>query len=153
MRGADEIDLVLPYRDYLEGNKATAITLIKSAKHACGNKCLKVILETGELKDNTMIANASSDCLAAGADFLKTSTGKIATGATLEAAATMLQAIRAYQATNTRTIGFKASGGIRTVKGAIEYIALANLIMGSDWVKSQTFRIGASSLLDALLKE
>ena len=150
--GTDEIDVVLPYHDYLDGNKAAAVTLIKAAKHACGDKCLKVILETGELKDSEMIATASADCLAAGADFLKTSTGKVATGATLEAAATMLQAIKTYQTTNSRTVGFKASGGVRTVQEAINYIALANLIMGSGWVTSQTFRIGASSLLDTLLK-
>ena len=150
--GTDEIDVVLPYRDYLASNKTAAVTLIKAVKHACGNKCLKVILETGELKDSEVISTASTDCLTAGADFLKTSTGKVATGATLEAAATMLQAIKTYQTTNTRTVGFKASGGVRSVQDAINYIALANLIMGSDWVTPQTFRIGASSLLDALLK-
>jgi len=150
--GADEIDIVLPYKAYLAGNKTDAINLIETAKSICGDKTLKVILETGALKDLSIIAAASHDCLTAGADFLKTSTGKIATGATLEAAAIMLQTIKTYRQTHQRTVGFKASGGVRTAKEAAQYIALATKIMGSGWVSRETFRIGASSLLIDLLK-
>ena len=150
--GADEIDLVFPYQDYLAGDKIKAINLVKAVKHICGNKQLKVILETGILKDPAIIAAASHDCLTAGADFLKTSTGKVPIGATWEAAVSMLQTIKAYQAIEQRTVGFKASGGIRTAKDAIEYITLAQQIISNDWVTPQTFRLGASSLLDDLLQ-
>lgn len=149
--GANEIDIVLPYKQYLSGKQSAAIDLIKAAKDICGDTTLKVILETGALQDQTLIATASKACLQAGADFLKTSTGKIAVGATLESAATMLQAIREYQKTNQRTIGFKASGGVRTAQDAANYIVLANAIMGDNWVSANTFRIGASSLLNDLL--
>lgn len=149
--GANEIDLVLPYEKYLAGDTTSAISLVEKAKTLCGNKILKVILETGALSDPDIIAAASRDCLHAGANFLKTSTGKIATGATLEAAAVMLHAIKEYQQDTDRRVGFKASGGVRTADDAAHYITLAELIMGESWIGPKTFRLGASSLLDALL--
>ena len=149
--GADEIDLVLPYLQYLAGDTTAAIALVEKAKIVCGTKKLKVILETGMLKDPAIIAAASRDCLQAGADFLKTSTGKVSIGATLDAAAVMLLAIKDYQQKHDRCVGFKASGGVRTAEDAAQYLKLAELIMGESWVSPKTFRLGASSLLDALL--
>lgn len=149
--GADEIDLVFPYEKYLAGETTAAISLVEKAKTLCGKKKLKVILETGALKTPDAIEAASRDCLAAGADFLKTSTGKIMPGATLEAAAIMLDAIKQYQQNNSRTVGFKASGGVRSADDAAHYLKLAELIMGDNWVSPKTFRLGASSLLTALL--
>ncbi len=148
--GANEIDLVFPYRDYLAGNKTAALTLVKMVKHVCGDATLKVIIETGALDINT-IAAISQDCLIAGADFLKTSTGKLPIGATLEAAAIILQTIKTFQLQHKITKGFKAAGGIRTTKEAIAYIKLAKLIIGKTWPTPENFRIGASSLLNDLL--
>lgn len=149
--GANEIDLVFPYHEYLAGNKTTALTLVKAVKHICGNATLKVIIETSALNDANTIATISQYCLMAGADFLKTSTGKMPIGATLEAAAIMLQTIKNFQLQYKTTKGFKAAGGVRTAKEAAEYIKLAKLIIGETWPTPQNFRIGASSLLDDLL--
>lgn len=151
INGADEIDIVLPYHEYQQGNTEQAIQLIKEAKQLCADKTLKVILETGALTDPKIIAAASRECLAAGADFLKTSTGKITVGATLEAATEMLLAIKEYTQQHDRIVGFKASGGVRTAQDAAEYIQLAHAIMGENWVSPKTFRLGASSLLNDLL--
>jgi deoxyribose-phosphate aldolase len=148
--GATEIDVVLPYQAYANGDTETAIALIADVKKLCGKITLKVILESGALTP-AQIAGASKDCLIAGADFLKTSTGKIAQGASLAAAKIMLTALKEYGATNARTVGFKASGGVRTPAEAADYIQLARKIMGEDWVSAKTFRLGASSLLKALL--
>jgi deoxyribose-phosphate aldolase len=150
--GADEIDVVWPYQAYLKGDHESGINLVRAVKKACGDKIVKVILETGELKDPQIIAAASNDALAAGADFLKTSTGKVAVGATLEAAEIMLKAIKNYQPKTKQTLGLKVSGGIRTEQDAAQYIQLAQSIMGESWVTPQTFRIGASSLLNNLLE-
>lgn len=134
--GADEIDLVFPHVD-------DAHHFIQACKKTCGDRILKVILETGALKEKNLISKASQCALTAGADFLKTSTGKIEIGATLEAAETMLQEIKQSK----RQVGFKASGGIRTAEQAMQYINLANRILGNGWVTPQTFRIGTSRLL------
>ena len=150
--GADEIDVVWPYKSYLTGDRDNAIELVRAVKKACGNKIVKVILETGELKDPKIIAAASNDALIAGADFLKTSTGKVPVGATLEAAKIMLEAIKNYQSQTPTILGLKVSGGIRTANDAAQYIELARSIMGENWVTPQTFRIGASSLLNNLLE-
>lgn len=154
--GADEIDVVWPYKSYLNGDRANeidrAINLVRAVKKACGDKIVKVILETGELKDPKIIAAASNDALSAGADFLKTSTGKVPVGATIEAAEIMLNAIKNYQPKTHQTLGLKVSGGIRTAEQAAQYIQLAQSIMGENWVTPQTFRIGASSLLNNLLE-
>jgi deoxyribose-phosphate aldolase len=146
--GADEVDVVFPYRSWLAGARAKACELVAACKEACGpGVVLKVILETGELQTPAHITAASRDTIAAGADFLKTSTGKVKTGATLAAATCLLAAIREAD----RPIGFKAAGGIRTVAAALPYLELAERLMGSDWVRPDTFRIGASALWDDLV--
>ena len=150
--GADEIDIVFPLHDFLNGNRESPKKLIQACKKIVGGKILlKVILETGAIKDTRLIAVASQDALQAGADFIKTSTGKIAIGATLDAAAAMLQVIRQLTAVLKRPLGLKISGGIRTLPQAAEYIALAETIMGKEWITPNTFRIGASQLVDVIL--
>jgi deoxyribose-phosphate aldolase len=144
--GADEIDVVLPYRAYADGDREGALEVIHTAREATGRTTLKVILETGRLEDPVLIRAAGSDALSAGADFLKTSTGKLQPGATLEAAGPMLEVIRA-----AGRGGFKASGGVRTAEDAGRYLELADEELGPDWVTPQTFRFGASSLLADLL--
>lgn len=145
--GADEIDLVIPYEDYLEGNTLSTRNLVKAAKGLCASHTLKIILETGALSDEQRIYHASCTVLEAGADFIKTSTGKISVGATLSAASTMLRAIRNINI----DAGFKASGGIKTPEQAQAYLNLAQEVMPSNWVQKKHFRIGASTLLDALV--
>lgn len=149
--GANEIDMVLPYKKYMAGDKETALNYVMAIKQVCGDKCLKVIIESGELVDNNLIAEVSLACLNAGADFIKTSTGKVNIGATLEAASQMLTALTLYKNESARTVGFKASGGIRTTEQALDYIKLAQTLLGENNVSKKTFRIGASSLLQVLL--
>lgn len=145
--GADEIDVVFPYRDYLQGEKEKPYDFIRACKAACGeNVLLKVILETGALLQPQIIAEVSYNVCYAGADFLKTSTGKIPVGATLEAAQVMLEIIKKIP----RSIGLKVSGGVRTVSQAEQYIKLVEDMMGPDWVTPAHFRIGASQLVDTL---
>ncbi len=146
--GADEVDLVWPYSAWLDGQRAAACDLVAACQAACGtDRTLKVILETGRLRSPENIASASRDAIAAGADFIKTSTGKTRVSATLEAAEIMLAAIEQCG----RPVGFKAAGGIRTTAQAGAYLALADRIMGPEWAKPETFRFGASGLLDDLL--
>lgn len=142
--GADEIDLVIPYRPLAKGDKKAVTDMVTAVKAACGPAILKTILETGELKDIALIRRASDLSIAAGADFIKTSTGKVGVNATLEAADIMLQAIR----DSRKKVGFKPAGGISTVADAGHYLRLADTIMGDDWVIPSTFRFGASGLLD-----
>ncbi|GJE17949.1 deoxyribose-phosphate aldolase [Methylobacterium marchantiae] len=144
--GAHEIDLVLPYRAFLAGNADGAGEMIEAVREVAGRAILKVILESGAMPDVAQIAEASRLAIGAGADFLKTSTGKSAVSATPQAAETMLTAIR----DSGRPVGFKVSGGLRTVADAALYLDLADRIMGPGWVAPKTFRIGASSLYDAL---
>lgn len=148
--GTDEIDLVFAYQTYLDGNKADAINIVKQVRKLCGEKKLKVILETGAL-DADAIATISADCIDAGADFLKTSTGKINQGATLAAVAIMLNAINKKQTDTPRTLGIKVSGGVSSADIATQYYTLAQNSMGQAWPCPGTFRIGASSLLSKLL--
>src|SRR5690606_35907053 len=123
------------------GSRATAKKLVKECKKKCGDKILlKVILETGALKESALIVQASRDVLESGADFIKTSTGKITAGATLDAAACMLEVLRELGPLLKRTVGLKVSGGIRTLEQAAQYIALVENRMGKDWVNPQTFR-------------
>lgn len=151
--GAEEIDMVMPFRDYITGARAATQFYIKACKDACGREILlKVILETGALKNPRMIATATFDVLNAGADFVKTSTGKISVGATIDAARAMLLTINELSPGLLRPVGFKASGGVRTIEEAASYLQLADEIMGSAWVSPQTFRIGASSLLNEILQ-
>lgn len=144
--GANEIDLVMPYLSWLSGNRASGRKMISQTKAICGeNVLLKVILETGKLGPRTLIQAACQDAILAGADFLKTSTGKIRVSATPTAARIMLETIRTAQ----RPVGLKVAGGVRTVRQAANYLRLADKIMGSEWVGPHTFRFGSSRLLDA----
>jgi deoxyribose-phosphate aldolase len=146
--GADELDLVLPYRAFLEGEEAFPARVVADvARLTGGAKTLKVILETGALKQPDTIARASRLAIASGANFLKTSTGKIAISATPDAAEIMLSEIRA----GGKPVGFKAAGGVKSVADAAVYFGIADRIMGSGWAKPSTFRFGASGLLDALI--
>ncbi|MEZ0253236.1 MAG: deoxyribose-phosphate aldolase [Methylobacteriaceae bacterium] len=147
---ADEIDLVLPYRALMRGDAESAGTMVEAVRAACGGRLLKVILETGELEDADLIAQASRLSLEAGADFIKTSTGKTAVSATLPAAEIMLDAIRARG--GGRAVGLKVSGGLRRVEDAAAYLALADRMMGPDWASPDTFRIGASALHAELVR-
>ncbi|WP_353981349.1 deoxyribose-phosphate aldolase [Salinicola endophyticus] len=145
--GADEVDVVFPYKALINGDTASGRALVSACREACDDKLLKVILETGELERPALIRQAAEIALDAGADFLKTSTGKVDINATLEAAEIMLCTIR----DSGRDVGFKAAGGIRTSEDAQAYLALAERLMGADWLTPAHFRFGASGLLDALL--
>ncbi|MEG9531780.1 deoxyribose-phosphate aldolase [Mannheimia indoligenes] len=149
--GADEVDVVFPYKALIAGNEQIGFELVKQAKAICQEKnvLLKVIIETGELKSEELIRKASEISIRAGADFIKTSTGKVAVNATLESARIMLETIRDLGV--AETVGFKAAGGVKTSEEAVEYLALARSILGSDWVNCSHFRFGASSLLGNLL--
>ncbi|MBK9080595.1 MAG: deoxyribose-phosphate aldolase [Rhizobiales bacterium] len=147
--GADEIDVVLPWRAMRAGREGDARRLVDAARAATGARRLKVILETGELAEPDLIARAARLAIDAGADFIKTSTGKTPVSATPQAAETMLRVI----ADSGRPVGFKASGGVRTLDDARIYLSLADRIMGPDWAAPARFRIGASGLLDALVAE
>ncbi len=150
--GADEVDLVFPYRAWLKGDKQVGIDMVCECKRLCREygSSLKVIIETGILKDTSIIKDVSLACIHAGADFIKTSTGKVKINATLEAAETMLLAIKEAGAQDS--CGFKAAGGVRTASEASEYLNLARRLMGDRWVNPHNFRFGASSLLDDLLQ-
>lgn len=143
--GADEVDLVLPWRGLMAGDVAGATAVVVAVRAACPGKTLKLILESGDLATPALIAQASLIGLDAGVDFLKTSTGKTRTGATPDAARVMLQAIADHP--RGAAVGFKASGGIRTVADAGIYIALVREILGADAANPQRLRFGASGLL------
>lgn len=145
--GADEIDLVIPWRALAEGREQAVADMLRWAREETGERTLKAILETGALASPALIAEASRIAIENGADFLKTSTGKTPVSATPEAARIMLEAIRA----SGRPVGFKASGGVRTLADARTYLTLADDMMGAGWAIPQRFRIGASGLRDALL--
>lgn len=145
--GAHEIDCVLPYRAFLQGDIETSSRLIDEVhRRVVGRGHLKVILETGELQDEKSITAAARLAIDNGADFIKTSTGKTPVSATPLAARLMLQVIAAAD----RPVGLKPSGGIRTLEEAQVYLDLADEIMGPNWVSPATFRFGASGLLDAV---
>lgn len=148
--GADEVDIVINRGLLLAGEDNAVLDEVAAMKEACVEKHLKVILETGELSSPTLIRKASELAIAGGADFIKTSTGKISTGATLEAAEVMLKVIAENVKINKKTIGFKAAGGIRKPEEALVYAQLAQKIMGDEYVNNQMFRIGASSLTEGL---
>lgn len=145
--GAQEVDVVLPYRALLAGDDKAVTQLLSAVRNACPGLLLKVILETGELKTPAMIQRACQLALQAGADFLKTSTGKTPVNATPEAAQVMLAAI-AVGPTAKEKVGFKASGGVRTVQEAMLYEALVQQFFGAEALNPKRFRIGASSLLN-----
>jgi len=146
--GADEIDVVLPYRWFAAGDRSRADAVLTTARSVTdGRALLKVILETGELVDAALIGEAARFAIDRGADFVKTSTGKTDVSATLDAARAMLDAVAAAD----RRVGLKPSGGIRTAADAEAYLALAESVMGTDYLHRDTFRFGASGVLDALL--
>ena len=146
--GADEIDLVIPYRAMIAGDTDSVLAMVGAVREATAGKALlKTILETGELKDAALIRAASDLAIGAGADFIKTSTGKVAVNATLESAEIMLQAI----ADSGQPVGFKPAGGIKTTEDCGAYLELADRILGPDWASSKSFRFGASSVLGDLL--
>ena len=147
--GADEVDIVISRGLLLTGCDDAVRDEVAAMKEACNGRTLKVILETGELSP-TLIAKASQLAIEGGADFIKTSTGKIATGATLEAAEVMLNVVKENVKFNKKTVGFKAAGGISTPEEALEYALLVKKILGEEYINSQTFRIGASRLTERL---
>lgn len=142
--GADEIDVVFPYSQYLAGHAEEAYALIRACKAACGEQhLLKVILETGALQDANKIAEVAYQVCHSGADFLKTSTGKIAVGATPEAVRTLLSVIQKIP----RPIGLKISGGVRTLAQAKQYLEMVQEMMGAAWITPQHLRLGSSQLI------
>lgn len=147
--GADEVDVVFPYRALIAGNEAVGFELVKQCKAACGDKPLKVIIETGELKTEELIKTASRIAIEAGADFIKTSTGKVPVNATPEAAKIMLTVIRDMGVADR--VGFKPAGGVKTAEDAAQYLAMADRILGAEWANNKHYRFGASSLLTNLL--
>lgn len=151
--GADEIDMVIDRGAFLAGNYAKVFEEIVAVKEACGDAHLKVILETGELKTYDNVRRAGWLAMQAGADFIKTSTGKVSPAATLPVTLLMLEAVRDFADQTGTRIGVKAAGGIKTSKDAIRYLVMVNETVGEDWLKPDMFRFGASSLLNDLLMQ
>ncbi|GAA3543441.1 2-deoxyribose-5-phosphate aldolase [Aeromicrobium flavum] len=149
--GADEVDMVIDRGAFLAGDLATVHEQIVAVKQACGSAHLKVILETGELQTYDNVRRASWLAMDAGADFIKTSTGKVQPAATLPVTLLMLEAVRDYRIATGRQVGVKPAGGIRTSKDAIKYLVVVNEVAGEDWLDPDWFRFGASSLLNDLL--
>ena len=151
--GADEIDMVIDRGAFLAGHYSEVFDEIVAVKGASGPAHLKVILETGELVTYDNVRRASWLAMLAGADFIKTSTGKIQPAATLPVTLVMLEAVRDFRDVTGRQVGVKPAGGIRTSKDAIRYLVLVNETVGDDWLHPDWFRIGASSLLNDLLMQ
>jgi deoxyribose-phosphate aldolase len=151
--GATEIDMVIDRGAFLAGEYAKVLEEIVAVKAECGQAHLKVILETGELITYDNVRRASWLAMLAGADFIKTSTGKVSPAATLPVTLVMLEAVRDFRARTGRQIGVKPAGGIRTTKDAIKHLVLVNETAGPDWLTPQWFRLGASSLLNDLLMQ
>ncbi len=149
--GADEVDVVFPYRALIVGNGKVGFELVKECKEACAaaNVLLKVIIETGELKQPHLIRQAAEIAIKAGADFIKTSTGKVPVNATLESAEIMMRVIRDLGV--SKSVGFKPAGGVRTAEDAAQFLQLGDQLMGKGWIDARHFRFGASSLLGSLL--
>lgn len=151
--GADEIDMVIDRGAYLSGNYLKVYDEIRAVKEACDKAHLKVILETGELKTLDNVRGASWLAMLAGADFIKTSTGKVVPAATPTVTLVMLEAVRDFARQSGIKVGVKAAGGIRTSKDAIKYLVLVNETVGPDWLTPELFRFGASTLLNDLLMQ
>ena len=149
--GADEVDIVIDRGAFLGGDHQSVTDELRAAREAAGAACLKVILETGELGTYDNVRRASALAMAAGADFIKTSTGKVQPAATPGVALVMLEAIRDFHRETGRRVGFKAAGGIRTAKQAIGYLVLASETLGPAWLTPDLLRLGASSLLNDVL--
>ena len=151
--GATEIDIVMPVGKFLSGNYEELCDDIAELKQVCGNKAMKVILETGDLKTASNIKKASLLAMYAGADYIKTSTGKEKISATPEAAYVMCQAIKEYYEKTGIQIGFKPAGGINTVMDAIIYYTIVKEVLGEKWLTNKWFRLGTSRLANLLLSE
>lgn len=151
--GATEIDIVMSVGKFLSGDYEGVCDEIQELKDLCGDKSLKVILETGALKSAENIKKASILSMYSGADFIKTSTGKEAPGATPEAAFVMCKAIKEYYAKSGRKVGFKAAGGITSIEDALLYYNIVEDVLGKEWLNSKLFRIGTSRLASTLLSE
>ncbi len=151
--GADEVDMVIDRGAFLSGNYQKVFDEIGQVKEASGRAHLKVILETGELGTYDNVRRASVLAMAAGADFIKTSTGKIQPAATLPVALVMMEAIRDFHRETGRVVGFKPAGGIRTAKQAIAYLVVLNETLGPAWLTPERFRLGASTLLNDILMQ
>lgn len=151
--GADEIDMVIDRGAFLAGRYGQVYQEIRAVREACGSAHLKVILETGELATLDNVSRASWLAMLAGADFIKTSTGKVVPASTPPVALVMLGAVRDFERTAGRRVGVKVAGGIRTAKDAIRYLVLVNEVAGPEWLTPALFRIGASSLLNDLLMQ
>jgi deoxyribose-phosphate aldolase len=150
-KGSDEIDVVLSIGEFLSGTYFGIINEISSLKKICGKVTLKVILETGALKSFENIWKASMLAMQAGADFIKTSTGKLEPAATPDAAWIMCNAIKEYYGKTGRRVGFKAAGGIVESADAVLYVAIVQEVLGNEWLNNRLFRIGASRLVNNLL--
>ena len=151
--GADEIDIVINRKSFFEGDYRKVFDEIVSLKEACGDKHLKTILEVGELKTYDNIKKASLLALAAGSDFIKTSTGKIPNGSSREACYLMAKAVYEFKLKTGFSAGIKVAGGIRNSKDAIRYLVIIKEELGEEWLNANYFRFGASSLLDDVLKQ
>jgi len=151
--GADEIDMVIDRGAFLSGRYAKVYDEVVKTKEACGDAHLKVILETGELGTYDNVRRATLLAIAGGADFVKTSTGKIDPAATLPVALCMLEACRDVFHETGRRVGFKAAGGIRKAKDAIQHLVLVHETLGADWLTPDLYRLGASSLLNDILMQ
>lgn len=151
--GADEIDMVISRGEFLSGNYSFVFDEIASIKEACGKARLKVIFETGELSTLDNVRRASEIAMYAGADFIKTSTGKISPAATMPVSLVMLEAIRDYYYKTGRMVGMKPAGGISTSKSAIHYLVMVRETLGGAWLSNEWFRFGASSLANDVLMQ
>ncbi len=151
--GAEEIDIVMPVGKFLCGDYEGICDEIGELKDVCGEKTLKVILETGVLRTASNIKKASILAMYSGADFIKTSTGKEAISATPEAALVMCEAIKEYYKETGRKVGFKAAGGIDSIKKALSYYTIVKEVLGEEWLNNGLFRIGASRLANQLLAD
>jgi deoxyribose-phosphate aldolase len=152
-QGADEIDMVISRGKFLSGNYQYVFDEIASVKEACGDAHLKVILETGELDTLDNVRKASEIAIYAGADFIKTSTGKIQPAATMQVTYVMLDAIKDYYLKTGKMIGMKPAGGISNSKFALQYLVMLNEVLGEKWMNKNYFRFGASSLLNDILMQ
>ena len=151
--GAEEIDMVIDRGAFLSGRYAKVYDEIVQVKEACGDAHLKVILETGELGTYDNVRRATLLAIAGGADFVKTSTGKISPAATLPVALCMLEAVRDVHEETGRRVGFKAAGGVRQAKQAVQHLVIVHETLGPDWLTPDLYRIGASSLLNDILMQ
>ena len=151
--GATEIDTVMPVGLFLAGDYESVADELSELKEVCGTKPLKVILETGALKTLGNIKKAAVISMYAGADYIKTSTGKIAVGATPEAAYVMCEAIKEYYDKTGILIGFKPAGGMKTVDDALTYYTIVKQVLGDKWLNNRLFRLGTSSLANLLLND